>query len=197
MHKCPKCLSQYGDDLKICRTCGAILEFVTQEQLQVPENEPSPQERKTQVTLTEQSSWTCSLCGQFVPGSFDVCWNCGTGQDGMPDLSFRKESEIENCYSGVRETSEQTTVNWKEYRCLRCGSSKIVPRVRILDQGQYSNGKLQVVIDADPDALIFKDRLYDQITADICGECGRVELKAEHPQELYEHFLRSQDGGRK
>ena len=31
MHKCPKCSSQYGDDLKICRTCGAILEAVVEE----------------------------------------------------------------------------------------------------------------------------------------------------------------------
>lgn len=92
---------------------------------------------------------------------------------------------------------EQTTVNRKEYRCLRCGSSKIIPHVRVFDQGQYSNGGLLAVVDADPDALVFKDRLYDEITADICGDCGHVELKAEHPQELYEHLLRSQDGGRK
>jgi rRNA maturation endonuclease Nob1 len=28
MYKCPKCSTEYGNDQKICRICGAILEAV-------------------------------------------------------------------------------------------------------------------------------------------------------------------------
>ena len=32
--------------------------------------------------------WTCPKCGTKIDPSFDVCWNCGTSQDGTPDPSF-------------------------------------------------------------------------------------------------------------
>jgi hypothetical protein len=230
MKKCPKCSSQYGDDLKICRTCGAILEAVVEEPPPAVEKDLSPHEDDDahEATPTEEHSWICLQCGQSVPCSFEVCWNCGTSQDGIPDLDFGKEPATENGHPWTQETSAQTAVGeqigyppprcdpdfsnepvsdnhhrmWQPteqlafakqigYQCLRCGSSKMIPNTTILDQGQASDGKLQVLVDACPDALIFKDRRYDQLIADICGDCGHVELKVEHPSELYEHYLRS------
>jgi hypothetical protein len=32
--------------------------------------------------------WTCPQCGTKIDPSFDVCWHCGTSQDGTPDPSF-------------------------------------------------------------------------------------------------------------
>ena len=71
------------------------------------------------------------------------------------------------------------------------GSSKIIPNATIFDQGQGSDGLLKVIVDGNPDALIFKDRLYSRLAADICGDCGHVELKVDYPGRLYEQYLRS------
>ncbi len=80
----------------------------------------------------------------------------------------------------------------QSYQCPRCGSSKLIPDVRVVDQGQASDGHLKVVVYGDPGALIMKDRLYGKLKADICGECGHVDLRVTNPSELYEHYLESQ-----
>jgi hypothetical protein len=35
--------------------------------------------------------WQCPKCGTQIDEGFDLCWNCGTGQDGTPTLGFRAE----------------------------------------------------------------------------------------------------------
>lgn len=32
-----------------------------------------------------RSAWTCPQCGSDVDAGFDVCWNCGTAGDGLPE----------------------------------------------------------------------------------------------------------------
>jgi hypothetical protein len=32
--------------------------------------------------------WICSQCHEEVPDSFNVCWSCGTSQEGEADLHF-------------------------------------------------------------------------------------------------------------
>src|SRR3954451_18807216 len=32
--------------------------------------------------------WTCPKCASKVDPSFEVCWNCGTTQDGVEDPTF-------------------------------------------------------------------------------------------------------------
>ncbi len=32
--------------------------------------------------------WTCPKCATKVDPSFDVCWSCGTGRDGVEDPTF-------------------------------------------------------------------------------------------------------------
>ena len=39
--------------------------------------------------------WDCSKCGERHEDSFDVCWNCGTAQDGTDDPDFRR-AEMES-----------------------------------------------------------------------------------------------------
>lgn len=75
--------------------------------------------------------------------------------------------------------------------CELCGSENIIPEVRILDQGEYSNGKLQVVVCGNPDAFIFKDRMMGELKAHVCGECGHTELKVMNPKELYRKYRES------
>lgn len=72
--------------------------------------------------------------------------------------------------------------------CPRCGSAKVMHGVEVLDQGDSSDGQLKVVIYGNPSALFFQDRLYGYLTADICGDCGHVELRVANPDELYKHY---------
>ncbi len=65
--------------------------------------------------------------------------------------------------------------------------------VVVQDQGESAGGYLRVVVYGDPSALIFKDRLYGQLLADICGDCGHVELHVLNPKELYRHYRKLQE----
>jgi hypothetical protein len=76
-------------------------------------------------------------------------------------------------------------------KCEVCGSEKIIPNVRVVDQGQYSDGQLKLVVFGEPDALIFKDKLYGKVAAHVCGECGHIELRVSNPQEMYRKYRAS------
>lgn len=53
---------------------------------------------------------------------------------------------------------------------------------------QYSDGELKVVVYGNPEALFFKDRLFGEIRADICGSCGHIQFHVANPSELYDHY---------
>jgi hypothetical protein len=204
MHKCPKCSAQYGDETKICRTCGAILETVAEEPLQAAEVEPLPAEIVDDLPAAEedtpsappagnrQGAWTCSRCGQSVPGHFEVCWGCGTDCNGTPDANFNKEPESEESAKPWSPPEEATIVDPPDHACPKCGASRWIPRVRIVDQGQYSD--LLVIVHGNPKALIFKESLFGHLRANICGNCGHVELTVDNAPELYDRYSQSCDG---
>ena len=77
--------------------------------------------------------------------------------------------------------------------CAKCGSEKVIPLVGIVDQGQYSDGKLKAFVGfTNPEAWLFKGAVYARLRATICGECGHTELTAENPGSLYEAYLKGQ-----
>ena len=39
--------------------------------------------------------WKCSQCRELVDNNHDVCWHCGTGQDGSTDPSFQHADDFE------------------------------------------------------------------------------------------------------
>ena len=80
--------------------------------------------------------------------------------------------------------------------CFSAAVHTAYPSVIQIDfnkDGEYSGGTLQVVISGDPSALIFKDRLYGELKANICGDCGHVELRVANPKELYRHYRKSSE----
>ena len=42
-----------------------------------------------QVDKAEGPEWKCDQCGEMVPGTFDVCWNC----TGVDDAVFQREDD--------------------------------------------------------------------------------------------------------
>jgi len=152
---------------------------------------------------TEAPPWKCPQCGELVPGTFDICWKCQTTKDGegleqsepmfFPEIVDASRPNVESETAKFLKSLEvdQPEVPPSQSACPRCGSSKMMYGVTVQDQGQGSNGDLRVVVCGDPSALIFKDRLYGELKANICGDCGHVELRVANPKELYRHYRRS------
>ena len=78
--------------------------------------------------------------------------------------------------------------------CFKCGSDKVIPRARVMDRGHYSGdaGDLNLVVYANPEALMFKSGLNSSAFARVCGDCGFTELFVENPAELYDVYLECQ-----
>jgi ribosomal protein S27AE len=82
-------------------------------------------------------------------------------------------------------------------QCLRCGSSKIMSGVPLVDRyGEYGTlgGNAQMYVHGKPEAWVFKDTAAGSVIADICGDCGYAELTVTDFRELYEKYLKSGKG---
>ncbi len=67
--------------------------------------------------------------------------------------------------------------------CSKCKSTKIIPKVRMVDRGEYDvAGDLTV---------IFKNIPPGSLRAWICGACGYVETYVDNPGELYDAYEKS------
>lgn len=77
-------------------------------------------------------------------------------------------------------------------KCSKCGSDKIIPLATMVDQGEYSDGRLKAVVAyTNPEAWVFKGAVYARLKANICGQCGYTELIAENPAALYAAYLQA------
>jgi uncharacterized OB-fold protein len=80
--------------------------------------------------------------------------------------------------------------------CVKCGSSRVIPRAKVYDQGEYSDGTLKAAFEQNPSAWFFKGRVLSNLYAVICGDCGFTELYEQNPGTLYEAFQPAADGAR-
>ena len=141
--------------------------------------------------------WTCPHCGEIVPGNFDECWKCLTTKAGEQAPNARRllseaaeneeETKPDDSLLDAEVFGETDSQVSTQAGCARCGSTKMIRDVTVLDHGD-SDGKLKAVVVGNPDALIFKHRLYGEIRADICGMCGHIELRVANPRQLYRHY---------
>ena len=51
---------------------------------------------------------------------------------------------------------------------------------------------LAIELHGKPEALFFKDTRKGVLKATVCGQCGRVELSIDNPQELWAIYKRHQ-----
>ena len=72
--------------------------------------------------------------------------------------------------------------------CLECGSERIVSDVKVIDYNENSARDLQVAVDENPDALIFKQRNYSTVKAKVCADCGYIHFFATNPQMLWQTY---------
>ena len=205
MRICPKCSLEVATDAKICRVCGSILDVVVTPDPQEPvlahqdlpdhtshdtevSSPPEPADEATEIGDIASHHWLCVTCGERSEHNFDFCWNCGTDKDGTEDPDFLKLKDVTGSRPIGQSPSES---NRPSGPCAKCGSERVIPSVGIVDQGQYSDGGLKAEIIGNPCALFFRNQMFGKIRADICGQCGHLELRVENPEDLYEHYLES------
>jgi hypothetical protein len=220
MLRCPKCLATYTKAGKICRSCGAILEEVAEEDSAAVKSihdaaaaewiQESPSQDQCQAAAPDAlisgdagcpaDEWICPGCGEACPNNFSVCWNCGIDSQVVQGLTRRlppgeveatQALEPEPIVDPVHPQPFHAEKEPLVVRCAVCGSDEIIPDVPVLDRGDGSPGHLQVMICGDPDALIFKNRLFGTCTANICADCGHMQLHVKNSRELYNHYHRS------
>ena len=79
-------------------------------------------------------------------------------------------------------------------KCGRCGSEKVMPNLRIRDRYDAGLGQdLEVEVEGNPDALIFKKTHREALRATVCGECGNVGLSVENPKVLWETYTQNKN----
>jgi hypothetical protein len=144
--------------------------------------------------------WQCVKCGQSVEDDFDVCWSCGTSRDGVEDPSFQTADDGVAPAAGAAgpvrraRTADVGAAGRANRVCTHCGSGKIIPGVSLLDHygdmGHRSDEARAQVLGA-PEAWIFTDPAEGRVSLDVCGECGRAEVRVHNARELWEKYQRS------
>jgi hypothetical protein len=170
MRECPKCSSTYDDDAKICRVCGAILDTIEERSAHPMAGGVRERDRGMHDTALPDHDF---------------------GKERSPDSDGMPTSHDDRTKHATRPSSySHHTLR----HCSQCGSVKLIPDARFRDQGEYSNGRLQIIVDGQPDAAVFKDSVFGDVVAEICGDCGHIELRAGNPGELYSHYVQSRSG---
>jgi predicted nucleic-acid-binding Zn-ribbon protein len=80
--------------------------------------------------------------------------------------------------------------------CPKCQSTKRVPNVRFIDRGDSnSTHDAALEIARHPEALIFRGSQRFALEANVCGECGYVELFVQDPQALWAAYEEQKANG--
>ena len=75
-------------------------------------------------------------------------------------------------------------------RCPRCGSDAVIPDARLVDRGDGdARHTLEVGLVRQPDAMLVKHEERVAVRAQVCGDCGFVELYAADPAKLWGAYL--------
>ena len=78
--------------------------------------------------------------------------------------------------------------------CGRCGSEKIITDLRIRDRYDAGVGQdLEVEVQGNPDAMIFKQSHREALRATVCGECGNVGLSIKNPEALWKTYTQQKN----
>ena len=76
--------------------------------------------------------------------------------------------------------------------CPECGSEKIVKDAALKEMGDYAaENTLRVAVDRNPDAWVFKERVRNEVRAEVCGACGFVQTYATDPDLLWRAYQSS------
>lgn len=77
--------------------------------------------------------WTCGKCNEQVEADFEICWNCGTSRDGVPDPHFQPATDEGVAGSEHSGTPAAEPVTFEEvlaarFHCVKCRNLGAVVR---------------------------------------------------------------------
>ena len=76
--------------------------------------------------------------------------------------------------------------------CTKCGSDKIMSNVKIVDEGMAGdNHDTSIEFNKNPNAWILKGKQKGTLLANVCGQCGYVELSVVNPKELWDLYKKN------
>ena len=78
--------------------------------------------------------------------------------------------------------------------CTSCGSSDVIPRVRVAAKGDGGYYGLQAEVQRRPNAKLFKGVERSNVFAQLCGDCGHLEFFADMPRALYAVYQQADSG---
>lgn len=76
--------------------------------------------------------------------------------------------------------------------CAKCGSSAIVHRAMVVHRNENQKDSLNLRVDANPAAMVFKKSVRSIMHAEVCSACGYIEFYADDPAALFSAFSESQ-----
>lgn len=112
--------------------------------------------------------WTCGNCGEAVEDTFDLCWKCGTSNEGIKDPSFQAVPDP--------EAARSVTNIVDPLSCARCNEAlQYVGRKRFHEGTNWGVfGEL---------GELFVNRQHFDVY--VCPHCGRVEFFVDGIGEQY------------
>ena len=69
--------------------------------------------------------------------------------------------------------------------CTSCGSEEVIPRIRVTARGDSGYYDVLAEVQRRPNAKLFKGAERSGVFAQLCGQCGHLELFADMPRALY------------
>jgi hypothetical protein len=146
----------------------------------------------------------CCKCSSENNALANFCQICGAWLEndsaGISRGEYLTPPDREAKLSGTGKDDLTLSSGRISFQCPKCGSSKRILN-RLVGNLAGNSPNIQplgvrffefaISIDANPNAKLYKNRMTVRLFADICGECGHTEFKAEYPRELYQHYLQS------
>ncbi len=77
-------------------------------------------------------------------------------------------------------------------KCVKCGTTAIVHRAMVVHRNESQEQSLNLRVDADPAAIVFKKSVRSIMHAEVCSSCGYIEFYADDPAALMDAFVKSQ-----
>lgn len=79
--------------------------------------------------------------------------------------------------------------------CKSCDSTNIVEKLAIADNAYGAIYNLSINIETDPGAVLFRGIKSHNLLANVCIDCGSVELKIKNPKKFHTDYLKSKKKG--
>jgi hypothetical protein len=196
MRKCPKCSAVFDEHLNFCRTCDAMLETVVEELPQGGDSDKSDKRNENPKVAPRPSVKRTLSASKQSPSRLKELVRSAINEleDSILDAGNKR-------YGRSNPDDSLTLLNLHRYskapdrlpgECPKCGSRKKIPNLPVRCKSLDGEGNPSLYIDAVPGAAISEKHPDPLLLADVCGDCGNIELKVQNPQDLYNRYLQSE-----